>query len=101
MVAATRCAGPWVAHPPTAAGADMKTRTALALVTVALPVAAVAPASASGGGGDVRTHGGCSGPAVWKLKAKPDDGRIEVEAEVDSNRAGQAWGWVLKHNGSV
>jgi hypothetical protein len=38
---------------------------------------------------------------VWKLKAKPDDGRIEVEGEVDSNRAGQAWGWVLKHNGSV
>jgi hypothetical protein len=82
----------------------MKTRTALAalaLVTLALPVTVGGPASASGGGGDVRTRGGCSGPAVWKLKAKPDDGRIEVEGEVDSNRAGQAWGWVLKHNGSV
>jgi hypothetical protein len=82
----------------------MKTRTALAalaLVTVALPVAGVSPASASGGGDDVRTHGGCSGSAVWRLKAKPDDGRIEVEAEVDSNHAGQAWRWVLRHNGSV
>jgi len=83
----------------------MKTRTALAALTlsvVALPLAAVAPASASHGGGDaVRTHGGCGGPAVWKLKAKPDDGRIQVEAEVDSNRAGQVWDWTLKHNGSV
>jgi hypothetical protein len=82
----------------------MKTRTALAalaLVTVALPVAGAVPASASGGGNDVRTRGGCSGPAVWRLKAKPEDGRIELEAEVDSNHAGQTWGWVLKHNGSV
>ncbi len=74
---------------------------ALALVTLGLPLAGVAPASASGGGDDVRTHGGCSGPAAWRLKAKPDDGRIEVEGEVDSNHAGQTWRWVLKHNGSV
>lgn len=82
----------------------MKTRTALAaliLSTLVLPLAALAPASASGGGGGVRTHGGCGGPAVWHLKAKKDDGRIEVEAEIDSNRAGQIWDWTLKHNGSV
>ena len=69
----------------------MKTRTALAaltLSTLALPLAGLAPASAShGGGGDVRTHGGCGGAAVWKLKVKPDNGRIEFEAEVDSNRS--------------
>jgi hypothetical protein len=74
---------------------------ALALSALALPLATSAPASASGGGGDVRTHGGCSGSAVWKLKAKPDNGRIEVEAEVDSNRNGQVWAWRIKHNGSV
>ena len=83
----------------------MKTRTALAALTLsalALPLAGIAPASASHGGGDaVRTHGGCGGPAVWKLKAKPDDGRIELEAEVDSNRRGQVWHWTIKHNGSV
>jgi hypothetical protein len=83
----------------------MKTRTALAaltLSTLALPLAGVAPASASHGGGDaVRTHGGCGGPAVWKLKVKPDDGRIELEAEVDSNRNGQVWAWRIKHNGSL
>jgi hypothetical protein len=83
----------------------MVTRTTLAALAVAaltLPVALTAPATASHGGrDDVRTHGGCSGSAHWKLKAKPDDGRIEVEGEIDSNRAGQVWTWRLKHNGSL
>ena len=84
----------------------MVTRTTLATFAVAaltLPVAFVAPAAASdgGGGGDVRTSGGCSGSAHWKLKAKPDDGRIEVEGEIDSNRSGQVWRWTFKHNGSL
>jgi hypothetical protein len=82
----------------------MKTRTAiaaLALSTLALPLAAIAPATASGGGGGVRTHGACQGAATWKLKAKPDSGRIEVEAEVHGSHSGQAWDWTLKHNGSV
>ena len=83
----------------------MKTRTALAaltLSTLALPLAAMAPATAShGGGGAVRTHGGCGGPAVWKLKAKPDNGRIELEAQVDSNHVGQVWDWTIKHNGNT
>jgi hypothetical protein len=85
---------------------DMITRTALAAIATAaltLPFGVVAPAVASHGGGDddVRTRGGCSGSAHWKLKAKPDDGRIEVEGEVDSNSSGQVWTWKLKHNGSV
>jgi hypothetical protein len=83
----------------------MLTRTTLASLAVAaltLPVGLVAPASAShGGNGDVRTHGSCSGRADWKLKAKADDGRIEVEGEIDSNRSGQVWSWRLKHNASV
>ena len=69
---------------------------------VALPLTAVAPAVAGhGGGGDVRTHGGCQGSAVWKLKVKLDSGRIEFEAEVDSNRRGQVWDWKIRHDGSV
>jgi len=83
----------------------MVTRTtvaAFAVAALALPVAYAAPAAAShGGGGDVRTSGGCSGSAHWKLKAKPDDGRIEVEGEIDSNVSGQVWTWKFKHNGSV
>ncbi|GAA1940299.1 hypothetical protein [Nocardioides hwasunensis] len=57
-----------------------------------------------GHGGDddevVRT-GRCGAGATWKLKVKPDDGRLEVEGEVDSNVAGQRWRWTLRHNGSV
>ncbi|KQV77284.1 hypothetical protein ASC64_00015 [Nocardioides sp. Root122] len=54
-------------------------------------------------GGDDRviTTGSCSAGADWKLKVKTDDGRLEVEVEVDSNRAGQTWAWTLRHNGSV
>jgi hypothetical protein len=84
----------------------MFTRTALAaftLTALAIPISLTAPAMASHGGGDngVRTSGPCSGSAHWKLKAKPDDGRIEVEAEVDSNHSGEVWHWRIKHNGST
>lgn len=58
-----------------------------------------------GRGGDdddrvIRT-GSCSGSADWKLKVKTDDGRLEVEGEIDSNVSGQRWAWTLRHNGSV
>ena len=83
----------------------MSTRTTLAALTLTAlvaPVAAFAPAHASHGGGDeVRNSGSCSKSATWKLKAKPDDGRIQVEGEVDSNHTGQVWHWRIKHNGSV
>jgi hypothetical protein len=48
----------------------------------------------------IRT-GSCSAGADWKLKVKTDDGRLEVEGEIDSNVAGQRWRWTLRHNGSV
>jgi len=81
----------------------MKTRTALAglaLAALVVPLGSVESAHASGGSG-VRNSGGCSGPSHWKLKAKPDSGRIEVEAEVHGRASGQTWRWVIKHNGST
>ena len=59
-------------------------------------------ASASGGDDDrvIRT-GACSGSADWKVKVKTDDGRLEVEGEIDSNTVGQTWRWTIRHNGSV
>jgi hypothetical protein len=72
------------------------TAALLALATVG----ATAPAQASGRD-DVRRSGSCSGSTDWKIKAKPDNGRIEVEAEIDSNRTGQAWRWTLRHDGRV
>jgi hypothetical protein len=70
--------------------------TAVTLVVGAGALAVAAPAHASGG--DER-RGACSAGAVWKLKAKHDDGRIEAEFEVDSNRVGQLWRVRLFDNG--
>ncbi len=59
---------------------------------LAATVLSAVPASAKGGGhDDVRVSGHCSAGSTWKMKAKPDDGRIEVELQVDSNRVGQVW----------
>ena len=79
------------------------TLTAVAAAALTLPVCLVGPAMAShgGGGDDVRTSGHCSGSAHWKLKAKPDDGRLDVEGEVDVNRNGQTWNWKILRNGNV
>lgn len=65
----------------------------------ALSAAAIAPAAANDD--DVVRRGSCSGATDWKLKASPENGRIEVEGEVDSNRNGQTWRWRILHNGNV
>ena len=77
------------------------------IATGALVVASllmVAPAAQAGGGGgggngDVLTHGSCSGQSDWKLKVKPDNSRLELEFEVDSNVSGQSWNVRIKQNG--
>lgn len=76
-------------------------RTALLVLPVLIaPLALAGPAAAKDGDDAlVRAAGSCSGRADWKLKAKPDDGRLEVEFEIDSNRAGQTWRWKLTDNG--
>jgi hypothetical protein len=51
--------------------------------------------------GDIIRTGNCSGNADWKLKLSPEDGRIEVEFEVDQNVNGQVWNVTLKRNGNV
>ena len=79
-----------------------RTRTSAAIAAAAFAVAvgsAAAPADAAGG--DVIRHGDCSGSSTWKLKAKPDDGRLQVEGEVDSNRNGQTWHWKILHDGNI
>ena len=70
-----------------------------AVATAVLSLAAP-PALAHNGDDRVR-RGSCSGATDWKVKVGPEDGRLEVEGEVDTNRAGQAWAWTIRHNGSV
>ena len=81
----------------------MKTIAATAALIAATTLAA--PRRRPGQAGDddreVIRHGSCSGSTDWKMKAKADDGRIEVESEIDSNRNGQVWRWTLRHDGRV
>jgi len=48
-----------------------------------------------------RATGTCTGSSTAKLKAKPDDGRLETEFEVDQNRNGVTWTVSLRRNGTV
>lgn len=66
---------------------------------VAVPAAA-APALASGDDAEVRASRTCA-TGVIKVKAKADDGRIEVEGEVDTNRRGQSWAWTFRRDGNL
>jgi hypothetical protein len=75
----------------------------VACLTASLSAGLAAPAASASGDDDDRVTrtGTCSGSADWKLKVKTDDGRLEVEGEIDSNVSGQRWRWTLRHNGSV
>ena len=64
-----------------------------------LSVAGAVPALAKDG--DVIRRGACSGTSDWKLKLSPENGKIEVEYEVDSNKAGQTWQVRIVKNGNV
>ncbi|NHC43756.1 hypothetical protein [Motilibacter aurantiacus] len=81
-----------------------KRRTALLLPLLGLvaSAAAVLPAGAAFAKGDdeVLRSGSCSAGGSWKLEAKPDDGGLEIEFEVDTNRAGQRWAVRITQNGS-
>ena len=70
-----------------------------ALVAVASCVTVTAPAQANDS--DKVRVGSCTGTTDWKLKVGPEDGRLEVEGQIDSNRIGQTWNWRIVHNGSL
>jgi hypothetical protein len=74
---------------------------AASMAATVLPVTLLTAVPASANDGDVIREGRCSGSTDWKLKASPENGRIEVEGEIDSNRNGQRWRWRLRHNGSL
>jgi hypothetical protein len=73
----------------------MRTIGITAAVATALlaPALAAGPASAAPQSGrpGVQASGSCSVAGTWKLTAKADDGQLEVEFEVDTNVAGQAF----------
>jgi hypothetical protein len=68
---------------------------------VAVLLLSAAPSGAVAKDGDIIRRGSCSARSDWKLKLSPEDGRIEVELEVDQNRVGRTWNVALKRNGTV
>lgn len=74
---------------------------AVAALALSLLVLTTTTADAKGGDARVRTSGSCTAGTDWKLKAKKDDVRLEVEAEIDANRRGQVWTVALADNGTT
>ena len=79
----------------------MGTKT-IAVVSLALAalVAALAAGPAVAKDGDILRAGTCTGATTSKLKLSPENGRIEVEFEVDQNRNGVRWTVTLRRNGN-
>jgi hypothetical protein len=71
--------------------------------TLAITGAAVglAPTASAKGAPGVKVSGSCSQNSTAKLKLKTDDGRVQVEFEVDQNRNGIPWKVTLRRNGSL
>jgi hypothetical protein len=75
--------------------------TALITSVLVATTLVAAPLTTSAKDGDVIRRGSCSMSSDWKLKLSPENGRIEVEFEVDQNRNGQRWFVKLKRNGKL
>jgi hypothetical protein len=76
-----------------------RTAAALTVTAAALSgVAMVAPAADAKGGVAPKVASGACATGSWKLKAKPDDGRLEVEYQLDTNRNGQVWSVKITDN---
>ena len=71
-------------------------------LTCAIGAAAlVAIPATSAKDGDVLVRGSCTKASSSKLKLSEEDGRIEVEFEVDQNRNGVRWTVVLRRPATV
>lgn len=82
---------------------NTKTTTAKAslLATAALLAVPVVATPAQAKGGDAVSSSAACATGTIKVKAKADDGMLEVEGEVDTNRVGQSWNWRIVRNGTV
>jgi hypothetical protein len=81
-------------------------RLGIVLALLALLAALVADAAVARDGRDgerieVRVAGTCSGGVTSKLRLRSDDDGIELEFEVDQDRAGAVWRVALVHERRV
>ena len=68
---------------------------------IAAAAALVAVPATAAKDGDVLVRGTCTKASASKLKLSEEDGRIEVEFEVDQNRNGVRWTIVLRRPSAV
>jgi hypothetical protein len=74
---------------------------AILLATTALLAVPTLAGPAQAKGGDAVTNSAGCATGTIKVKSKTDDGKIEVEGELDTNRVGQTWNWRIVRNGTV
>lgn len=79
----------------------MKAKIAPMAAALAVSAGLASSALASGGGDDIRNAGTCTDSSSSKIKVKPDNGRIQVEFEVDQNQTGDVWKVKIRDNGST
>ena len=79
----------------------MNGRTIAGLCAAVAAVALAAVPAAFAKDGDVRVAGTCTAASTSKLKLSEENGRIEVEFEVDQNRNGVSWAVAVRRNGQV
>jgi hypothetical protein len=72
--------------------------TVAALLVAA--VALLAAPTATAKDGDIRRVGTCTKSSTSKIKLSEENGRIEVEFEVDQNRNGVRWNVRIARNGT-
>ena len=87
-------------QPPASPRRRLTPLAVLATAAILTVPALAAPANASGGDRVVSASNSCA-TGVIKVKAKADNGRIEVEGEVYTIRVGQTWAWSIRRDGNV
>jgi hypothetical protein len=100
IVLATGTAAAWVPRTNGEESIMRKLHAGVVTGLCGLTLAVVVAPSGLAKDGDVLRRGTCTGPSTAKIKLSEEDGRIEVEFEVDQNRNGVRWNVVLVQNGS-
>ena len=79
----------------------MKTRLAAGVVGASMLLSLAGMPAHAGDDRERIKRTGCIQASSSKLKVKTDDGRLEVEFEVDQNRSGDKWKVRLRNDGKA
>lgn len=75
--------------------------TVMGAIVLTLCLSAAPNASARPEGSGVARRGVCSGPSLWKLRARPNDAAmLRVRFMISGGETDQTWNVYLDHNGT-